>query len=197
VLDSIVDLHNHLPLGKQHGSILHTVNIFAKLVGMMTDHCAKEKKDVCMLEELKIAAVKQQLSEQRILDSDNQDLVPKFYVKYCEVISKSGGIHAWNALPLETHQAQLAKISEDLVIDLGKDAYEIMSNKEKQYLTYFVWAGCGCPKDLNSVQGGYFAMSKWWEKHKQTPPILLANCDNAAVLADMVSDSNTITPAQE
>jgi hypothetical protein len=40
-------------------------------------------------------------------------------------------------------------------------------------------------------------MSKWWEKHKQTPPILLANCDNAAVLADMVSDSNTITPAQE
>jgi len=34
-------------------------------------------------------------------------------------------------------------------------------------------------------------------KHKQTPPILLANYGNAAVLADMVSDSNTITPAQE
>jgi len=50
---------------------------------------------------------------------------------------------------------------------------------------------------LNSVWGEYFSMSKWWEKHKQTPPILLANCNNAAVLADMVSDSNTITPAQE
>jgi hypothetical protein len=38
-------------------------------------------------------------------------------------------------------------------------------------------------------------MSKWWKKHGQTPPILLANHDNAAVLADMVSDSNTIIPA--
>jgi len=69
---------------------------------MMTDHCAKEKKDVHMLEELKIAAVKQQLGEQKILDSDNQELVSKFYVKYLGVVSKSGGTHAWNALPLET-----------------------------------------------------------------------------------------------
>jgi hypothetical protein len=87
-------------------------------------------------------------------------------------------------------------MSEDLVIDLGKDVYQMMSDKEKRYLTYFVWAGCGCHKDLNSVRSGYFAMSKWWEKHKQTPPILLANRDNAAVLADMVSDSNvtSVTP---
>jgi len=88
-------------------------------------------------------------------------------------------------------------MSEDLVIDLGKDVYEMMSDKEKHYLTYFVWAGCGCHKDLNSVQSGYFVMSKWWKKHKQMPPILLTNHDNAAVLADMVSNSNTVTPAQE
>jgi len=102
VLDSIVDLYNCSPLGKWHGSILCTVNIFAKLVGMMTDHYAKEKKDVHMLEELKIAAVKQQLGKQKTLNSDNQELVPKFYVKYCKVISKSGGTCVWNALPLET-----------------------------------------------------------------------------------------------
>jgi hypothetical protein len=137
------------------------------------------------------------LGEQKILDSGNQELVPKFYAKYCEVISKLGGTGAWNVLPLKTQRAHLARMSEDLVIDLGKDVYQMMSDKEKRYLTYFVWAGCGCHKDLNSVRGGYFAMSKWWEKHKQTPPILLANRDNAAVLADMVSDSNTITPAQE
>ena len=197
VLDSVVDLYNRSPLGKRHGSLLRTVDIFAKLVGMMTDHCAKEKKDAHMLEELKMSAALQQLGEQKILDSDNQELVPKFYAKYHEVVSKSGGTGAWNALPLETQRAHLARMSEDLVIDLGKDVYEMMSDKEKRHLTYFVWAGCGCHKDLNSVWGGYIAMSKWWEEHKQTPPILLANCDNAAVLADMVSDSNTITPAQE
>jgi len=101
VLDSIVDLYNHLPLGKQHGSLLCIVNIFAKLVGMMTDHCAKEKKDVHILEELKTSAVLQQLGEQKILDSDNQELVLKFYAKYHEVISKFGGTGAWNTLPLE------------------------------------------------------------------------------------------------
>jgi hypothetical protein len=130
-LGSIVDLYNRSPLGKQHGSFLCTVDIFAKLVGMMTDHCAKEKKDVHMLEELKKSAVLQQLGEQKILDSDNQELVPKFYAKYHEVISNFGGTSTWNALPLETQHAHLAKMSEDLVIDLGKDAYEMMSDKEK------------------------------------------------------------------
>jgi len=131
VLDSIVDLYNHSPLGKQHGSLLYTVDIFAKLVGMMTDHCAKEKKDVHMLEELKKSAVLQQLGKQKILDSGNQELVPKFYTKYCEVVSKLGGTGAWNALPLETQHAHLARMSEDLVIGLGKDVYQMMSNKEK------------------------------------------------------------------
>jgi hypothetical protein len=98
---------------------------------MMTDHCAKEKKDVHMLEELKKSAVLQQLGEQKILDSDNQELVPKFYAKYHKVISNFGGTSTWNALPLETQRAHLAKMSEDLVIDLGKDAYEMMSDKEK------------------------------------------------------------------
>jgi hypothetical protein len=102
VLDSIVDLYNRSPLGKQHGSLLCTVDIFAKLVGMMTDHCAKEKKDVHMLEELKKSAILQQLGEQKILDSGNQELVPKFYAKYHEIISKLGGTGAWNVLPLET-----------------------------------------------------------------------------------------------
>jgi len=48
-----------------------------------------------------------------------------------EVISKFGGTSAWNALPLETQQAHLVRMSEDLVIDLGKDVYEMMSDKEK------------------------------------------------------------------
>jgi hypothetical protein len=98
---------------------------------MITDHCAKEKKNVHMLKELKKSAVLQQLGKQKILDSDNQELVPKFYAKYHEVISNFGETSTWNTLPLKTQYAHLAKMSEDLVIDLGKDAYEMMSDKEK------------------------------------------------------------------
>jgi len=67
---------------------------------------------------------------------NNQELVPKFYAKYHDVISKFGRTGAWNALPLETQQAHLARMSEDFVINPGKDVYEMMSDKEKQYLTY-------------------------------------------------------------
>jgi hypothetical protein len=137
------------------------------------------------------------LGEQKILDSNNQELVPKFYAKYHEVISNFGGTGRWNALPLEMKHAHLAKMSGDLFIDLGKNAYKMMSDKEKQYLTYFIWASCGCHKNLNSVWGRYFAMSRWWNEHKQTPLILLANCDNTAVLANVASNSNKITSAQQ
>lgn len=105
---------------------------------MMTDHCRKKKMDVHTLEELKNSVVLQQLGEQKILDSSNQELVPKFYAKYYHVVSKLGGTDTCNALPLEAQQAHLAKMSEDLVIDLGKNVYQMMSDKEKQYLTYFV-----------------------------------------------------------
>jgi len=44
-----------------------------------------------------------------------------FYVKYCEVYFKTWwNLGAWNALPLETQQAHLARMSEDLVIDLER-----------------------------------------------------------------------------
>ena len=29
-------------------------------------------------------------------------------------------------------------------------------------LSSFFWAGCGCHKDLNTIQGGYLAMLAWW-----------------------------------
>lgn len=38
-------------------------------------------------------------------------------------------------------------------------------------------------KDLNMVKGGDKAISRFWKSKGLTPPTLLANKDNAAVLA--------------
>ena len=73
----------------------------------------------------------------------------------------------------------------------------MMSDAEKRMLSLFIWAGCGCHKDLNSVRGGYAAMAAWWEANEIAGPILLANRDNAVVLAETLSSQNTVTPAQE
>jgi hypothetical protein len=40
-------------------------------------------------------------------------------------------------------------------------------------------------------------MAGYWSKHNLTPPVLLANKDNKAVLKTYNPDSNTVTPEQE
>jgi hypothetical protein len=47
---------------------------------------------------------------------------------------------------------------EQLVIKLGREAFELLSDNEKLVMKVFIWAGCGCHKDLNTVHGGYAAV---------------------------------------
>ncbi len=35
-----------------------------------------------------------------------------------------------------------------------------LKSDEKRLLRLFIWAGCGCHKDLNTVRSGYVAMEK-------------------------------------
>lgn len=50
-------------------------------------------------------------------------------------------------------------------------------------------------KDLNTVKGGDKSMSEYWTNNNLTPPVLLANKDNAAVLA-LTSSSTTPSAAE-
>jgi hypothetical protein len=196
-LATIADIFNRSPMGKRYGQLLRTVDIFSKLAGMLTDHCAKEKKDVATLEKKKIEAMYQKLGEDIILGSENQELMPKFLDSYKQMVKDLGGQNKWNGLPEEDKKERIAKMTEGVVIDLGKDAYEMLSDSEKKTLKLFIWAGCGCHKDLNTVKAGYAEMASWWEENEIQPPVLLANRDNAAVLNEISSEQGTVTPAQE
>ena len=44
-----------------------------------------------------------------------------------------------------------AKMVEDVVQELEKDAFELLDTHEKCFLCLFIWAGSGCHKDLNMV----------------------------------------------
>jgi hypothetical protein len=79
---------------------------------------------------------------------------------------------------------------------LGEDKYAEMSEEEQHDLDFFVWTGCGCHKNLNSVSGGNAPMMAWWAENGVTPPILLANRDNAAVLNNLDSPDD-LTPAEQ
>ena len=73
----------------------------------------------------------------------------------------------------------------------------MLSDAEKKTLKLFIWAGCGCHKDLNTVKAGHSEMAVWWDENGVTPPILLANRDNAAVLKEVSNDQDVVTPGQE
>jgi len=98
---------------------------------------------------------------------------------------------------LETQQAHLARMSEGSCYWSGKDkdVYFKMSPLRKTIVWILVWGGVGCHKDLNVFGRGYFAMSKWWEEHKQTPPTHLQTMTMPAS-GGIWYWCVTITPAQ-
>jgi len=83
-----------------------------------------------------------------------------------------------------------------MLANLGEDSFDGLSDKEKSNFNLFVWVGCGCHKDLNTVLGGYTALSQFWEENKLIPPILLPNKINAAIIQEKSSagdESSDIT----
>jgi len=91
---------------------------------------------------------------------------------------------------------QHAIVTKTVLISLGEDKYNELSEEEKRELDFFIWVGCGCHKNLNSVSGGNSAMMAWWAENDVTGPILLANRDNAIVLKNIRSGDD-ITPAEQ
>ena len=106
------------------------------------------------------------------------------------MIKNAGGKHKWNRLSENEQSDQKATMLEQLVVKLGKEAFELLSDDEKCIMKLFIWAGCGCHKNLNTVQGGYAAVMRWWLENDIEPPVLLSNHDNAAILDGATSEGD-------
>jgi len=75
---------------------------------------------------------------------------------------------------------------EEAVAELGKEEFNNLSDEEKHLFRLFIWVGCGCHKDLNTIRGGYLAMAAWWIENEleEEHPALLANRDNDPVVQE-------------
>ena len=103
-----------------------------------------------------------------------------------EMIRKAGGENKWNKLSDIKKAERKAKMIEEAIAELGKEEFNNLSDEEKRLFQLFIWAGCGCHKDLNTIWGGYLAMAAWWVENEleEECPVLLANCDNDAVVQE-------------
>ena len=75
---------------------------------------------------------------------------------------------------------------EEAVAELEKKEFNNLSDEEKHLFQLFIWVGCGCHRDLNTIWGGYVAMADWWIENglEEEHPVLLANCDNDLVVQE-------------
>src|SRR6266545_7205507 len=184
-ITEILDLYNRSPFGKwPGGSLIGLVDILIKLTGMNTDHCTKEKKGAYKMEELKKWAVNQYLGEETMLEKSLQEIYGLQMDAQRKMVQAAGGQQKWKALPEAIKAEKHAKMVENVVQELGKGVFELLDPHEKHLLQLFIWARCGCHKDLNTVQSGYIAMEKWWKEYYIEGPVLLANQDNDMVLEE-------------
>jgi hypothetical protein len=197
ILAGITDIYNQSPLKQREGGLFRVVDIFFKLAGVHSDHCAKEKKDAKLLEKEKASAMYQSLGEDVITESSNQDLQPAYLEARRAMIESVGGLKKWNGLSASAQAEKEAGMLEHLVVKLGKDKFEELDKDEQRILKLFIWAGCGCHKDLNTVRGGNLAMMAWWDANNIPGPVLLANKDNKAVLKSHKSESDEVDFAQD
>ncbi|KAF7335846.1 hypothetical protein MSAN_02331100 [Mycena sanguinolenta] len=85
---------------------------------------------------------------------------------------------------------------QSLARHLGSRTIESLSESQQTLLTTIIFAGCCEHKDHNCTKEGVVGMGKGWQLLGLTPPILLANKDNAATIALGVgADSDAVERA--
>ena len=117
-----------------------------------------------------------------------------------EMVKSAGGQSKWNALSENVKADKRAKMVEGILAKLGKEAFEDLEENEQRFLRLFIGAGCGCHKDLNTVRGGYVAMSALWDVLGLPGPVFLANQYNDPVIQERTTalrEGNVPTLAQQ
>lgn len=195
-IDDALKIYNKSPLAKRSGHFIRLVKALSLLKGLNTDHCSKEKKFSEIMKSKVLDAVRELLGEKEVLEKSWEEMDDLFNKARDDMIDRVGGQDAWEALSEADQALQHAIMLKQTLISLGEDKYAEMSEEEGRDLDFFVWTGCGCHKNLNSVSGGNTPMMTWWTENDVTPPILLANRDNAAVLNNLDS-LDDLTPAEQ
>jgi hypothetical protein len=117
--------------------------------------------------------------------------------EHFKLIEELGGQSSWDALSGSKRVEKETVVMTNTLIAFGQEKFDTLSMEEQTLMDLFIWVGCGCHKDANTVKGGSKAMMESWKKYDQPGPILLANQNNAAIILEIGDDeSDPLTPAQ-
>jgi hypothetical protein len=108
------------------------------------------------------------------------------------------GVEAWDNMPAKERARQEEALVRKIILELGKDEFDKLSEAEKQQLTLFIWCGCCMHKDMNTFKAGCMQLAEVWEELNLPGPCLLANKANAQILRDLIEPgADTTQPMTE
>ncbi|KAG1746431.1 hypothetical protein EDB19DRAFT_1894205 [Suillus lakei] len=112
-------------------------------------------------------------------------------------ITSAGGQDIWDQLPVGEKFSCNALTDDTMEHAVGKEVFKILSDEKKWEYLWFVCAGCAMHKEMNTMKADNVTLMACWLKNDLTPPILLVNKDNAAVLQCIDPMADGLSAAEE
>ncbi|KAI5895940.1 uncharacterized protein SCHCODRAFT_02492628 [Schizophyllum commune H4-8] len=195
-LAQICDIFNRSPFAKRKGLLMSFEAFALRLRGTSGDHANDVKKDNKLLLEWKLEMTKIALGFEALRQMSTQDSLRAIIPHARAAILDVGGSEAWERLNAATRTEKETALTRSAAKEVGELAYARLNPDEKKKMSLFLFTGCCMHKELNSVKGGDARMRTYYATHPEIiPPVLLANKDNAAVLAG-ITDNEQLTPAE-
>lgn len=127
----ILEVYRNSPLSKCSEDFTRTVDLWAKMMGMNSDHRSKEKKTACGAKGKKADAIYQLAGEDELLDKPSDETDVAFQNAKTEMLENAGGLSTWSKLPLEERNMQTAKMIKSALISLGESKYALLSEEDQ------------------------------------------------------------------
>jgi hypothetical protein len=94
----------------------------------------------------KLNAAIRDLGEEVLLAKSFSDLVLYVGAWNGKKIAEAGGIEGWEAVTdLEKAECD-AKLMKEMIVVLGKEAYDALSPPDRRTLELFIWSGAACTR---------------------------------------------------
>ena len=180
LLEELAEIFNNSPLAKREGLRFIPDDFAYRLLGTSGDHAADQKKSHEILKIWRLEVVLQRLGEDALFKMELGRVLAILLTLKMKQIDSYGGQAAWDALSDD----EKAAADIEIVREVGKQVFDALPLAEQEKLTRCIRTGCCMHKDLNCVKGGAKALEEMWTLLNKTPPILLANKENAYTLAN-------------
>ncbi|KAJ3710834.1 hypothetical protein C8R42DRAFT_596536 [Lentinula raphanica] len=181
LIDEMHEAYMGSPLGEKEP--LDKREFYVKVVGMLTDHAADQKKLFSLFETLK-KSMEREVRGERALKMVAPDEVLQITIDLStQAVEAAGGIVAWDALSDNERTRRNVELTADVIRHFGQQDFEKLTPEQKAEVDFCIWCGCAMHKDLNAHKGEQkprLQAATYWDEKGKTPPIYLPNKDNEA-----------------